>query len=160
MDSQVPPSSPDSDLGTHAVPPPALRGVVVGLHHVAVAVRSLESARAFYGTALGLPLGEPESVPDQGVNVLVLQVGDTRIELVEPAREDSPVASFLEKRGPGLHHLAWRVQSVAAAIQSLSAQGVRMIDTAPRPGSHNTTIAFVHPAATGGVLMELVQDPE
>jgi len=130
------------------------------LHHVAVAVRDLEEARNFYSQALGLNLGEPEFVQDQGVNVVVLQAGSTRIELVAPAREDSPVARFLEKRGPGLHHLAWKVDSVEQAIGQLAQQGVRLIDEAPRPGSHQTTIAFVHPSATGGVLMELVQDPD
>jgi methylmalonyl-CoA/ethylmalonyl-CoA epimerase len=94
------------------------------------------------------------------VNVVVAQAGGTRIELVEPADEDSPVARFLDRRGPGLHHLAWKVDSIEEALQQLRARNVRLIDEAPRPGSHNTTIAFVHPSATGGVLMELVQDPD
>jgi methylmalonyl-CoA/ethylmalonyl-CoA epimerase len=127
---------------------------------VAIAVRSLADAQDFYAGALGLDLSEPEYVAEQGVNVVVAQAGGTRIEFVEPADGESPVARFLDKRGPGLHHLAWKVPSVGEALQRLAARGVRLIDATPRPGSHNTTIAFVHPSATGGVLMELVQDPD
>ena len=139
--------------------PQALTGVVRGLHHVAIVVKSIEEARATYVDVLGMGATEPEHVADQKVNVLVLFAGTQRIELVEPASEDSPVSGFLEKRGGGMHHLAWRVDDVAGAIATLEARGVRMIDRAPRPGSHGTTIAFVHPKATGGVLMELVEDP-
>jgi methylmalonyl-CoA/ethylmalonyl-CoA epimerase len=139
--------------------PQALRGVVKGLHHVAIAVVSLAEARAAYEGALGLSASAPEFVPDQKVNVLVLFAGTQRIELVEPASPDSPISKFLEARGPGIHHLAWKVDDCAAAIAALKAKGLRMIDDAPRPGSHKTTIAFVHPKSTGGVLMELVQDP-
>lgn len=140
-------------------PPHVLAGVVKGLHHVAIAVTSLDEARKAYEGALGLAAGEPEFVPEQKVNVLVLHAGAQRIELVEPASADSPVTKFLETRGPGLHHVAWRVDDCARAIALLKARGLRMIDDAPRPGSHRTTIAFVHPKSTGGVLMELVQDP-
>lgn len=144
---------------SNASVPQALRGLVIGLHHVAIAVKSLAEARATYETALGLASSEPEFVPDQRVNVLVLYAGAQRIELVEPASADSPVTKFLETRGPGIHHLAWHVADVAQAIASLKARNVRMIDDAPRPGSHKTRVAFVHPKATGGVLMELVEDP-
>ena len=143
--------------------PEKLQGLVRGLHHVAIAVESLEASRAFYGGSLGLmgaePGSVPESVPGQRVRVLVLSVGDVRLELVEPIAPDTPVGRFLERRGPGIHHLAWRVDSVVDAIEVLRSQGVRMIDLAPQPGSHGTTVAFVHPEATGGVLMELVEDP-
>ena len=139
--------------------PEALRGVVRGLHHVAIVVPSIAEARATYEAALGLSCGDPEHVPDQKVNVLVCHAGTQRIELVEPATDDSPVTQFLAKRGGGLHHLAFEVDDCAAAIEALLAKGVRMIDPHPRPGSHGTTIAFVHPKATGGVLMELVQSP-
>lgn len=138
--------------------PEALRGVVRGLHHVAIVVPSIAAARATFEGALGLAGGTIEHVADQKVDVLVLRAGTQRIELVQPATPDSPVTKFLEKTGGGLHHLAWRVDDVAAAIQALVAAGVRMIDAAPRPGSHGTRIAFVHPKSTGGVLMELVQD--
>jgi methylmalonyl-CoA/ethylmalonyl-CoA epimerase len=139
--------------------PLSLEGVVKGLHHVAIAVKSLAEARVAYESALGLSASQPEFVPDQKVNVLVLQAGTQRIELVEPASPDSPISKFLETRGQGIHHLAWKVDDCAAAIAALKAKGLRMIDETPRSGSHHTTIAFVHPKSTGGVLMELVQDP-
>jgi methylmalonyl-CoA/ethylmalonyl-CoA epimerase len=138
-------------------PPQSLAGVVRGLHHVAIAVPSLAASRGTYA-ALGLALGEVEHVPDQKVNVLVLLAGSQRIELVEPASADSPISSFLSKRGGGLHHLAWIVDDVAAAISTLKSKGVKMIDERPRTGAHGTRIAFVHPKSTGGVLMELVED--
>lgn len=139
--------------------PGKLVGVVRGLHHVAIAVESLAQARKAYEGALGLAAGAVEHVADQKVNVLVLYAGAQRIELVEPASPDSPVSAFLARRGGGIHHLAWQVDDVAAAIAKLSAAGVRMIDAAPRPGAHGTRIAFVHPQSTGGVLMELVEVP-
>lgn len=139
--------------------PKALRGLVQGLHHVAIAVPSLAQAREHYAGALGLAASEPEFVPQQGVNVLVLYAGTQRIELVEPATPDSPITKFLATRGPGIHHVAWKVENCAAAIAALKSAGLRMIDDTPRPGSHRTTIAFVHPKSTGGVLMELVEDP-
>jgi len=139
--------------------PHAIQGVVKGLHHVAIAVKSLAEARGAYELALGLVATEPEFVPDQKVNVLVLYAGEQRIELVEPASPDSPITKFLEKSGGGIHHLAWQVDDVADAIAHLKSQGVRMIDEAPRPGAHGTRIAFVHPKSTGGVLMELVEEP-
>jgi methylmalonyl-CoA/ethylmalonyl-CoA epimerase len=140
-------------------PPAALAPIVQGLHHVAIVVESLERSRGAYEQALGLGSSPIEFVADQKVNVLVLWAGSQRIELLEPAAADSPVAGFLAKRGPGLHHLAWKVADVAAAIERLKAANVRLIDQAPRPGAHHTQIAFVHPAATGGVLMELVEEP-
>ena len=140
-------------------PPGKLAGVVRGLHHVAIAVESLAEARKSYEGALGLAASAVEHVADQKVNVLVLHAGETRIELVEPASSDSPVSAFLAKRGAGIHHLAWKVDDVASAIAKLAAAGVRMIDAAPRPGAHGTRIAFVHPKSTGGVLMELVEEP-
>lgn len=143
----------------HAPVPQTLRGVVLGLHHVAIAVKSLAEARPTYEQALGLASSEPEFVPEQKVNVLVLYAGTQRIELVEPASADSPISKFLETRGPGIHHVAWHVADCARAIEALQARGVRMIDDAPRPGSHKTRVAFVHPKATGGVLMELVEEP-
>lgn len=140
--------------------PENLAGIVRGLHHVAIAVESLEAARAVYEGALGLAASEVEHVEDQKVNVLVLHAGTQRIELVEPASADSPISGFLAKRGGGLHHLAWKVDDVGKAIAELKSKGVRMIDEAPRPGAHGTRIAFVHPKSTGGVLMELVQEAD
>ena len=138
--------------------PAGLEGIVSALHHVAIVVRSIDEARPAW-EALGLACGEPEFVEDQDVNVLVCAVGGQRIELVEPASESSPVSKFLEKRGPGIHHLAFEVADCAAAIEEARARGLELIDEAPRQGSHGTTIAFLHPRATGGVLCELVEDP-
>jgi len=141
--------------------PEPLAPVVTGLHHVAIVVDSIEAARGAYEGALGMRAdAAPEHVPDQKVNVLVLHAGAQRIELVEPAADDSPVSRFLAKRGGGLHHLAYRVADLDRALAELKRAGVRMIDEAPRPGAHGTRIAFVHPAATGGVLSELVEEPE
>ncbi|MEL6430541.1 MAG: methylmalonyl-CoA epimerase [Planctomycetota bacterium] len=148
--------------GSGARAPDALAPVALGLHHVAIAVPSIADARGVYEDALGMVAkGGVEHVADQRVDVLVLFAGTQRIELVEPAAEDSPISKFLERSGgrAGLHHLAWRVADCADAIARVQAAGAQMIDTAPRPGSHGTTIAFVHPRSTGGVLMELVEDP-
>ena len=140
-------------------PPEVLRGLARGLHHVAIAVPSLDEARGLYERVLGMRAAAPEFVPSQKVNVLVLFAGGQRVELVEPAAADSPISRFVEKRGGGIHHLAWLVDDVAEAIARLEEAGVRMIDHAPQPGSHGTKVAFVHPKATHGVLMELVEDP-
>ena len=147
---------------TTPTPPSVLRPVALGLHHVAIAVPSIEGARGVYEQALGMTASSGvEHVADQRVDVLVLMAGTQRIELVEPASEDSPISKFLERAGgrAGLHHLAWEVADVAEAIALVRAAGATMIDEAPRPGSHGTSIAFVHPKSTGGVLMELVEDP-
>ncbi len=139
--------------------PTNLAPLVRGVHHIAIVVPSIADARKTYEGVLGLSASEPEYVADQKVNVLVTYAGEQRIELVEPAAPDSPVTRFLEKTGGGLHHVAYRVDDVAAAIAALKAAGLRLIDESPRPGAHGTRIAFVHPKATGGVLTELVEDP-
>ena len=138
---------------------PALQSIVRGLHHVAIVVESIERTRKVYEGAFGMAAGEVEFVPDQKVRVLVVMAGAQRIELVEPASPDSPVTAFLAKRGPGLHHLAYRVENIERAIAACKAAGLRMIDDKPRLGAHACRIAFVHPSATGGVLSELVEDP-
>lgn len=140
--------------------PHALADLVRGIHHTALAVPSLDEALALYRDTLGFEADEPEFVESQGVRVVFCYPGDgTRLELVEPASEASPINAFLDKRGSGLHHVAYEVADVAAAIEVLVARGVRMIDTAPRPGAHRTTVAFVHPKSMCGVLTELVQPP-
>lgn len=139
--------------------PQALHGVVKGLHHVAIAVTSLSEARKAYEGALGLSASEPEYVPDQKVNVLVLYAGAQRIELVEPAASDSPITNFLEKRGPGIHHLAFQVGDCQRQIEALADAGAPLLDQAPRKGAHDCKVAFVHPKHLGGVLAELVEDP-
>ena len=141
------------------IAPSPIAPLVERLHHVAIAVPSIAEARGGLEQALGLRALEVEHVPDQKVNVLVLYGGSQRIELVEPAAPDSPVSRFLERRGGGLHHIAWSVRDLDAALKRLQGLGVRLIDAAARPGSHGKRIAFLHPAATGGVLTELVEDP-
>jgi methylmalonyl-CoA/ethylmalonyl-CoA epimerase len=138
--------------------PDPLVAIVRELHHVAIVVPSIAEARGTYVDVLGLEAGEVEYVEDQRVDVLVCHAGSQRIELVQPAAEDSPVSKFLAKRGGGLHHLAYRVDDLEDALARLKAAGVALIDDAPRPGAHGTRIAFVHPRSTGGVLTELVQE--
>jgi len=130
------------------------------LHHIGVAVRSLDEALPRWTEALGLRLAGVEEVPTERVRVAVLMAGRTRIELLEPTSDESPIARFLEKRGPGVHHLAFRVRDTGAVIRVLAERGAPLLDAAPRPGAHGTRVAFVHPKWLGGVLAELVQDEE
>lgn len=130
---------------------------LLGIDHIAVAVADLDAATALWRDALGLRVGAREIVADQGVEVQMLYAGATRVELMRPLRSDSPVGKFLEKRGPGLHHLALAVGDVAGALAQAQAGGVAAIDAQPRAGAHGTRIAFLHPAGTGGVLTEFVE---
>lgn len=123
--------------------------------HLGLAVRSLEEAMPFYTQVLGLPLHELEEVAEQRVRTAVFQVGESRLELLEPTSPDSPVAKFLEKRGEGLHHVALAVPDVAHALSLLAARGCELIDRVPRRGAGGAMIAFVHPKSTHGVLLEL-----
>ena len=129
------------------------------LKGVAIAVKDLEGALALYRDVLGLPVTNVERVEDQKVDVAFVGEEPGRIELVCPSEEGSPIAKFLEKRGEGLHHVAVRVKDVARAVEELKAQGVALIDQAPRPGAHGTKVAFVHPKGARGVLLELVEVP-
>ena len=129
---------------------------VKGIDHVGVAVKDGDDAATAY-KLLGLGVEHVEEIPDGGLKVAMLPVGDSSIELLEPTRADSTVARFLDKRGEGIHHLAVRVEDIQGAVSELLAAGVRMIDQTPRPGAHGTMVAFVHPAATHGVLIELVE---
>ncbi len=128
------------------------------INHIGIAVHDIEAAARFYTEHLGLELGGIEEVPDQKVKVAFLPIGEVRLELVQPTSPDSPVAKFLEKNGQGFHHIAYQVEDTGAEVERLLASGVRMVDQKPRPGAHNTRIAFVHPKASGGVLTELVQE--
>jgi methylmalonyl-CoA/ethylmalonyl-CoA epimerase len=127
------------------------------LDHVGIAVKDLGEALAFYRDALGLEITAPEEVASQRVRVRFLPVGEAALELLEPTAPDSPIAKYLEKRGAGLHHVALRVDDIRAALAELKARGVRLIDEQPRPGAHNSLVAFLHPASTHGVLVELKQ---
>lgn len=130
------------------------------LHHIGIAVASLDTSLPRYVDGLGLRLEGVEEVPTEQVKVAVLRAGQTRIELLEPTSEESPIARFLRKRGPGVHHLAFKVGDTAEVIKVLTEAGAPMLDEAPRPGAHGCKVGFVHPRYLGGVLAEIVQDPE
>lgn len=141
-----------------AFPVPALPlGAVSGIDHVGIAVPDLDAAIAFYRDTLGLTLESVEVVADQKVRTAIFPTPAGRIELLESTDPEGPIAKFIAKRGPGIHHLAVQVDDVAARLVELEAAGVRLIDRAPRIGAGGHLIAFVHPAATGGVLLELCQ---
>jgi methylmalonyl-CoA/ethylmalonyl-CoA epimerase len=127
------------------------------IDHLGIATPSIADALAFWREALGLELHETEEVAEQKVRVAMLPVGESRVELLEPTSEDSPVAKFLARRGPGIHHVAVQVEDIAATLTGLKNQGARLIDETPRVGAGGCLIAFVHPATAGGVLLELVQ---
>lgn len=127
------------------------------IDHLGIAVRSIEEASRFYRDGLGLQCTGVEEVPGQKVRVVFFPLGEVRIELLEPTAADSPIARFLEKKGPGLHHVAYLVDDLPATLAALKAAGVRLIDEEPRDGAHNMRIAFAHPKSTGGVLTEFCQ---
>lgn len=127
------------------------------INHIGIAVHSLEEALPFYRDMLGMAFQGTEEVAEQGVRVAMLGVGESKVELLEPTSPESPIAKFLEKNGPGIHHLAYEVEDIEAAIARLEGEGARMIDRTPRNGAHGTRIAFVHPKSSGGVLTELCQ---
>ncbi|MDD2540094.1 MAG: methylmalonyl-CoA epimerase [Desulfuromonadaceae bacterium] len=127
------------------------------INHIGIAVKSLDDAIPFYRDNLGMVFKGIDEVAEQKVRVAMLQVGESKIELLEPTSDDSPVATFIEKNGAGIHHLAYEVVDIEAAIAKLMADGVRMIDVQPRTGAHGTRIAFVHPKGSNGVLTELCQ---
>lgn len=130
---------------------------VKSLNHIGIAVRSIEDQRSFYADALGAQFEHTEDVPSQKVRVAFFRVGDVRLELLEPTDPESPVAKFLEKRGEGLHHMAFTVEDIQTRIDELKEAGLRMIDETPRPGAHHMQIAFVHPKSSHGVLTELCE---
>lgn len=127
------------------------------IEHIGIATRSLDDALGFWREALGLEVTHTEVVEEQGVRVAMLPVGEPRIELLEPTHDGSPVAKFLEKRGAGIHHIAVRVDDIRATINRLKESGARLIDETPRIGAGGCLVAFVHPSAAGGVLLELVE---
>jgi len=127
------------------------------INHIGIAVKSLEETLPFYRDNLGMEVKGIEEVTEQKVRVAMLQIGESMIELLEPTSEHSPIAKFMEKNGPGIHHVAYEVHDIEAAIARLTADGARMIDEKPRSGAHGTRIAFVHPKSSKGVLTELCQ---
>lgn len=128
------------------------------LDHIGIAVPSLATALPLYELLTGAPGSLPEAVPGQRVTVVFVGSGEGRIELIEPADAASPIARFLKRRGPGLHHLAYRADDIDRALAECIAAGFEAIDGTPRPGAHGRRVAFLHPRSTGGVLIELVGD--
>ena len=129
------------------------------IDHVGIAVRDLDSAVAHYQRTFGIQPVHREVVEDQGVEEVLFKVGTSYVQLLAATGPDTPVGKFLEKKGEGVHHVGYRVDDVASAIEHLRSQSVPMVDEAPRAGSRGTTVAFAHPKGFGGVLVELVQEP-
>ena len=127
------------------------------IDHVGVAVRDLEAALELYEGTLQMPVAHRETVPEQGVEAVLLDVGATHVELLRPLAPESAVGRFLERRGPGLHHVAYRVEDIDAELARLAGEGVELIDREARTGIRDSRVAFLHPRATGGVLSELVE---
>jgi len=128
------------------------------IDHLGIATRGIDEALKFWENALGLKNVHTETVEDQKVRVAMLPIGESRIELLEPTSEDSPISKFLEKRGGGIHHIAVEVKDIEASLAKLKSEGARLIDEKPRIGAEGCLVAFVHPSSTGGVLLELVQN--
>jgi methylmalonyl-CoA/ethylmalonyl-CoA epimerase len=127
------------------------------IDHIGVAVADLDAAIALHEHTYGMPVAHRETVAEQGVEAVLLEVGDGHVELLAPLAGDTPVGRFLAGRGPGLHHVAYAVEDIEAALERLREHGVRLIDEAPRTGIRGSRVAFLHPAAAGGVLTEIVQ---
>lgn len=128
------------------------------IDHIAIAVKDLEAAIDYYRAAYGVEVEHREVVERDGVEEALLRVADSYVQLMTPIRDDSPVAKYLEKRGEGLHHVGYRVVNCAEALEQVRAEGGKLIDEAPRPGSRGTTVAFVHPKGAFGTLIELVEE--
>jgi methylmalonyl-CoA/ethylmalonyl-CoA epimerase len=131
--------------------------MILRVDHVGIAVKSLDERVGFWRDGLGLDVGGMETVPTEGVRVAFLPVGTSRVELLEATRPDSPIAKFIEKRGEGIHHITFEVERIQPVLDRLKLHGVPLLDDAPRPGAEGTMVAFLHPRAAGGVLVELVQ---
>jgi methylmalonyl-CoA/ethylmalonyl-CoA epimerase len=130
------------------------------VHHLGYAVKSVESASRFYENSFGMEPTEPEIVEEQGIVATMFRVGESAIELMEPKRPDSPVGKFLARRGEGLHHVAFQVEDLGAALAHLKRNGVELVDEVPKVGAGGTLTAFVHPKGAFGVLTELVELPD
>lgn len=131
---------------------------VTGIDQIAIAVEDLDAALDLYSRAFGLVAESREVIESDGVEEAMLRVGDIAIQLLQATRDDSPVARFVARHGPGLHHIGFRVASVAGALEHLRREGIELVDEVPRPGGGGHTVAFVHPRGTGGVLVELVEE--
>lgn len=127
------------------------------IDHVGIAVADLEEALALYEGTFGMPVSHRETVDEQGVEAVLLDVGDCHVELLRPLGPETTVGKFLDRKGPGLHHVAYRVDDIEAALSKLAEQGVELIDSEPRTGIRQSRVAFVHPRATANVLTEIVE---
>ncbi|HEY0408018.1 MAG TPA: methylmalonyl-CoA epimerase [Pyrinomonadaceae bacterium] len=127
------------------------------IEHIGIATRGLDEALLFWRDALGLEVVETEEVAEQKVRVAMLPMGESRVELLEPTSDDSPIAKFIAKRGAGIHHIAVRVRDIRESLARLKEQGIRLIDETPRIGAGGCLVAFVHPSSANGVLLELVE---
>jgi methylmalonyl-CoA epimerase len=143
--------------GLDRASPSNLRSLFERIDHIGVAVADLEAAIALHERTYGMPVAHREIVAEQGVEAVLLDVGENHVELLRPLADDTPVGKFLAKRGPGLHHVAYQVADIEAALARLREQGVRLIDETPRIGIRGSRVAFLHPSASGGVLTELVE---
>jgi methylmalonyl-CoA/ethylmalonyl-CoA epimerase len=130
------------------------------INHIGIAVQNLSAALNFYQSTLGLEVHEIETVPEQKVRVAMLPLGESRLELLETTEADAPIAKFISKRGEGIHHICIEVEDIAAELIRLKAAGVRLIDEEARAGAGGCLVAFIHPASTAGVLLELSQQPK
>jgi methylmalonyl-CoA/ethylmalonyl-CoA epimerase len=130
------------------------------IDHIGVATDDLDGAIALYEETLGMPVAHRETVESQGVEAVLLDVGEGHVELLRPLGPDTPVGKYLEKKGPGLHHVAYAVEDIDGVLGSLKEAGIEMIDSEPRVGIRDSRVAFVHPRSTGGVLTEIVEPAE
>jgi methylmalonyl-CoA epimerase len=137
---------------------PTSGALLTEIDHIAIAVNDLEAAIEYYRATFGCEVDHREVVERDGVEEALLKVADSYVQLLTPTRDDSPVAKYLEKKGEGLHHVGYRVADCAAALDRVKAEGHRVIDEEPRPGSRGTTVAFVHPKTAFGTLIELVEE--
>ena len=127
------------------------------VHHIGIAVASLEDAKRVFSDSLGLPCVDEKTLLERGVKVAFLQAGDTTVELLEGIGPESTVTRFIEQRGPGMHHICFEVEGIERVMKELAASGIRLIDEKPRPGAEGRPVAFVHPTSTLGVLVELIE---
>jgi len=137
---------------------PAAGPLLTEIDHVAIAVRDLDAAIEYYRSTFGATMAHRERVESDGVEEALIKVADSYIQLITPTADDSTVAKFLERKGEGLHHVGYRVDDCGVALQAVKDAGGAVIDSEPRPGSRGTTVAFVHPKAAFGTLIELVQE--
>jgi methylmalonyl-CoA/ethylmalonyl-CoA epimerase len=130
------------------------------IDHVGIAVEDLDATLALYGEAFEMPLAHRETVAEQGVEAVLLEVGRSHVELLRPLGPQTPVGKFLDRKGPGLHHVAYRVEDIEATLTQLRQRGIELIDSEPRIGIRQSRVAFLHPRATGSVLTEIVEPAE